>query len=59
MSFPVLSFPFECAILTGQGVRYLPITLCDMLRFMHREGFAWWEWNIECSGAMQKNIARV
>src|SRR3972149_4575016 len=36
MSFPVLSFPYDCAISTGHCVRYAPVTLCDMLRFMHQ-----------------------
>ena len=43
MSFPVLSFPYECAISPDLTVRLAPVTLCDInrshcatiLRFMH------------------------
>lgn len=32
MSFPVLSFPFECAKSTDLTVRHRPITVCDINR---------------------------
>jgi hypothetical protein len=32
MSFPVLSFPYECAISTDLTVRYQPVRVCDINR---------------------------
>src|SRR3990172_9143168 len=32
MSFPVLSFPYDCATSTDLTVRYQPVTVCDIIR---------------------------